>query len=281
MGEQIFKNENNEVILGGSGNIFGVPYNFNRALSTSILTTMYVYVPNISFTSDNYHIIQWYNQLNPQQGIKMAVTLSGENNYDSLSVRSITSNSDQWPFIRLSGINTQSSAMPLTTYASIFFMEFIKNNFEVTPCYNLNERTSATDSNEAYEISNLYIGAYGNIVPTSYCNTYSKRADLLIYNRVLSESERKYIYNNLSGREPISLLGCVCFFKNNKAEILDFSGNDYAYDADNIPSDASFAVGVRDFSGNAHHGQIMNLPDGTLAEQLEYANANLFVNFIS
>ena len=57
-----------------------------------------------------------------------------------------------------------------------------------------------------------------------------------------------------------------------KAEILDFSA---AQDGSDM------RVGVRNFGSVINgHGEIIGLPAGTLEEQVDYANANLFVNFL-
>lgn len=90
---------------------------------------------------------------------------------------------------------------------------------------------------------------------------------LLLYSRQLSLNEINVIYSNGNGGLPLSLIACEVYMKFDRAEILPIGGID--------------KVGVRDYSGNNRHGEIMNLPAGTLQEQLDWANANLFVPFIS
>lgn len=92
----------------------------------------------------------------------------------------------------------------------------------------------------------------------------SRRGMFLIYGRDLSENELRYLYNNELGNEPLSSNLLLVYYKYLQAEIFDFGGA------------IEQAVGVRDYSGNNNHGLIMNLPAGTLQEQLDYANTNLF-----
>lgn len=96
--------------------------------------------------------------------------------------------------------------------------------------------------------------------------------ELAIFDREITDGEHFYRQNNRIGSDWQSTVGMVLYWKMREAEILDFSTSQDGSD---------MRVGVRDFSGNNHHGQIMNLPAGTLQEQLDWANANLFVPFIS
>lgn len=92
----------------------------------------------------------------------------------------------------------------------------------------------------------------------------SRRGMFLLYGRDLTENELRYLYNNELGNGPLNLNLLLVYYKYLQAEIFDFGGT------------IGQAVGVRDYSGNNNHGRIMNLPAGTLQEQLDYANANLF-----
>lgn len=87
-----------------------------------------------------------------------------------------------------------------------------------------------------------------------------------IVNRELSVSELLYLWNNRLFSEPQSMEGFIHDYNNQFAEIINISGTDY--------------VCVNDSIGNKP-AKIMNLPAGTLQEQLDWANANLFVPFIS
>ena len=114
----------------------------------------------------------------------------------------------------------------------------------------------------------------------SYIETFYGRAsgssillgNLMGFDRELPIPEKKFYVNNLIYSEIQSTEGLLFKIEpKSKANILDFS---LAQDG------SSMGVGLRDVSGNNRHGRIMNLPAGTLQEQLAFANANLFVPFI-
>lgn len=105
-------------------------------------------------------------------------------------------------------------------------------------------------------------------VGTSAVNfTNIVNGDIHVFSRSLNINEIRYYFNNMIGSRPQSLLGSVIASKLSKAEILSINTVD--------------SVAIKDESGNNIHGKIMALPAGTLQEQLDWANTNLFVPFIS
>ena len=88
-----------------------------------------------------------------------------------------------------------------------------------------------------------------------------------LFDRILTLPELTFYYNNRIGSNFQSRVGLIIDLNFNNATVVNIGGVDY--------------VGVEDVSGNGNHGRIMNLPAGTLQEQLDWANANLFVPFIS
>ena len=93
-----------------------------------------------------------------------------------------------------------------------------------------------------------------------------------IYDRTLTDAEIAYQYNLGLGNEALYTTSLTHEFKMQKAEILDFSA---AQDGSDM------RVGVRNFGSVVNgHGEIIGLPAGTLQEQVDWANANLFVNFL-
>lgn len=118
-------------------------------------------------------------------------------------------------------------------------------------------------------LDHFYIGHTSSTNPS----TFARKVGLYrIYNRILTENEYTHNYNKQLGGEPLSTLGLEYEFLMNKAEILDFS----------VAQDGSdMRVGVRNFGSIVNgHGEIIGLPAGTLQEKVDYANANLFVNFL-
>lgn len=81
--------------------------------------------------------------------------------------------------------------------------------------------------------------------------------DIVIYDRNIADAEVSYFFNNRLGNEELNSLGLISKYKNDSAVIADNS------------------VVLEDYKG-AHNIELINLPAGTLQEQLDYANANLF-----
>lgn len=122
---------------------------------------------------------------------------------------------------------------------------------------------TTTIANSA-SISNIVFFSVGAYNQGSGGMSNVKFGEVFFYQRNLSQSEINYYYNNGLGNELLNNLGLVFFLKMEKAEVLNFEGA------------IGEAVGIRDFSGNNNHAKIENLPAGTLQEQLDYANDNLF-----
>ena len=122
------------------------------------------------------------------------------------------------------------------------------------------------DNSDATKVEKISLNPYYNmsIEDPRMNRVYD---ELIVFDRKISLDEYRYINNNRNGNPPLTNQGLFIYLKLNGAEILSIGGVD--------------KVGVRDYSGNNHHGEIMNLPAGTLQEQLDWANANLFVPFIS
>jgi hypothetical protein len=113
-----------------------------------------------------------------------------------------------------------------------------------------------------------------NNIGESYVTSGNRSAAIFyefrLFNRVFNITEILYNSNNGTYNEPFSLLGIEVWYKFDLAEILDFS---------DALDNSDLRVGVRDFSGNNRHGELINLPAGTLQEKLDYANANLIVTY--
>jgi len=130
---------------------------------------------------------------------------------------------------------------------------------------------------------NRSIGNYNNsYTPTNFGNLIlgaggSRGAGLsfkgsitefLYYSREISEDEISYIFNNGLGDAPRNENSLDIRYIFKSAKILDFS------DA-NDGSD--MRVGFENIGNlNGQHSEITDLPAGTLQEQLDYANSNLF-----
>lgn len=81
--------------------------------------------------------------------------------------------------------------------------------------------------------------------------------DIIIYDRNITDEEVKYFFNNKLGNEELNGLGLIAKYVNDAAIIVDNS------------------VVIKNYAG-VENLELLNLPAGTLQEQLDYANANLF-----
>jgi hypothetical protein len=105
----------------------------------------------------------------------------------------------------------------------------------------------------------------------------SKYSVFCFYDIKIGYADMQYIYNSGLGNEPLNIFGLLYYYIFQIAEILDFSDNNYTYDPLNIPIDSDFKVGIRNYGSIQNgHGEILGLPIGSLEDQLNYANANLF-----
>lgn len=91
--------------------------------------------------------------------------------------------------------------------------------------------------------------------------------DINVFSRYLPLHEIMYYRSNMQGSEVQTRNNLVMASSLSRAEILQIEGND--------------RIAVFDRSGNDVHGEIFGIPAGTLQEQLDWANENLFVPFIS
>jgi hypothetical protein len=132
--------------------------------------------------------------------------------------------------------------------------------------------TAIPFSDEVYEFLYLGISAHPQY-SFELTNSAIRINRVIVYDRLLTLSEYYYMYSNGLMSNPQSTEGVVLDINfADKGEILDFS---------TLQDGSDLRVGIRDYSGFNRHGEIMNLPAGTLQEQLDWANANLFVLFIS
>jgi hypothetical protein len=96
--------------------------------------------------------------------------------------------------------------------------------------------------------------------PKLYSSNYGLDGygDILIFSRIITEEELLYYRNNGLGNEPLNTYGLIAKFNFSEFEIIDDT-----------------YVGFRNSIQDKYHIEFKNPPDGTVAEQLEYANTNL------
>ena len=90
---------------------------------------------------------------------------------------------------------------------------------------------------------------------------------LVIFDRVISERELNYLFNNGNYNSVLSTRGLVAEYDFSKASIVTIEGVDY--------------VGFQDQSNSNNHAKITSpLPVGTLAEQVTFVNENKLVKWL-
>ena len=94
----------------------------------------------------------------------------------------------------------------------------------------------------------------------------STAAEAVIFNRALSNDEIVYYYNNGLGNDIAILDQILGHYKMRQAEELTINGIQ--------------DVGIKNDIQDAYHLKINGLPAGTIEEKRDWANANLFVNFL-
>lgn len=278
---EIYKNNDSQILFGNGGNVFKKPFNFTNGFTP--IANEYVEISNLTVTSSNVSILG----LKKYTSKSMIISAQIESGYHmQIGGRSNDTLFTTPPSSFIEGANDVDESKNLA-------LIYHHNNAGFYTSWYGSLRTSYSDqpSDSGYRtltrdltstfvasvIRSFTIGAggsttdsSGNII-TSYSGTGSMHKNVLLYDRELSTSELKYIWNNGLLNEPLVLSGCICYFKLNKAEIIDFS----------ITQDGSdMRIGVRDFSGSNNHGEIKNLPVGTNEEKLTYANANLFKPYL-
>jgi|GEM_PF-1584826 len=274
---ELFKNNQDQVLRSSSGNIMTRPYDFGNAFVNQ--GDNYIQV-NREF-SQYLNLYMWYYDYNsvPGAGGNTYLWEALNANSDVISCNYSTVSSGGTFAVGLNNTGTGNSVSKLIQTSSLNQRGFrngvilikvilteggmnrLRFNYATEYVYN------QTVENKV-ELSQIGFGK----VTTNYNRTELIRLNrIMLFNRELSEVEYRYLYNNRLGRDLLSKDGLLLDLHNNRAEILDFSEEQDGSDT---------RVGIRDFSGNNYHGEIMNLPAGTLEEQLSYANVNLFKSFL-
>lgn len=278
MGTKLFKNTEDKVLMSASGKLIKQNYGFGNAFQNRLGLNNYI-------KFDLTGVAQYYNIFvcSRHIGYSYAVILVSLNN----------TNNDHYNFEAdyagalnvgiqknaLSGNSMQFHPMiyTFTPLKTIWLGCYIGATVPYSLYLGTGEYTqSTTVETNNYPLSSGWIGAASDsngTLPSVYASptltTYNR---LLLIDRKWSFNEFKYLYNNGSGNDPQSNVGIIVDIICNFAEILDFSA---------LQNGSDMRVGCRDYSGYHRHGEIMNLPAGDLTQKLNFANANLFVPFIS
>ncbi|MGV8828257.1 MAG: hypothetical protein ACWA6U_08035 [Breznakibacter sp.] len=128
----------------------------------------------------------------------------------------------------------------------------------VVKYYSSYSLTSTTAIPASVDISRLFINGYSGVAIDKYYEVF-------VFNRALTLDEIIYKYNNKLFREFLKSVGLTNHYLECGAEIIEIGGVQ--------------TIAIRDKSGLGNHAPITGLPAGTLQDQLNYANANMFVTW--
>lgn len=288
MAVEIYKNNQNQILFGSSGNIICRPYDpgkyrltdspgiyFSGTSPISNITSPfsvvfyinYLDIPSVNnrrgffrFESDSYVCALGAGYRVPSDGVGLDFNKPVETGSDSTGGTIIIRNSFEPLIIRNS--------------LSIMCLYFSSERVAVSingGAYSSINTSSIAFTSELYTKLTVGRGQRGlqtyETPGVSTCNGFNR---VLVYNRELSLSELRYMYRNGAGSDPLSYSGVLKDNNLGLAELVDFSPSQDGSD---------MRVASRDRVNVINSMQLLNLPAGTPEEQLEYANQNLFKNF--
>lgn len=269
----LYKNSEGKILLSSGGRIIKQPYNFGKWFSNKMGLNNYIKISNLNLSA-NCNILQWsyapttttsgyqypfFNLRNGSDNISNSLICYTPNFYYGVSLNNTPSNGNINRIVSIIQATQAFNSYILRTDLSTM----IKSNYQSS--------SKISTANNIPSINEISICANRASTGTSVNNfapPEQKQNIFAIFNRELSTSEFLFAFSNNCGSEFLSLVGCEIFLKCDFAEILDFSA---------LQDGSDLRVGVRDYSGFNRHGEIMNLPAGTIQYKLDYANTNLFV----
>lgn len=242
-------------------------YNFGRGFNKSLTNNCYIECPYVPQITEPFTILSW-NDLTPptsnnsvqsncfllrdlDDGAKLSVSTRVYTTQVPLAKAEVWNTAAGYVNIDLGSLDGKRRGMMGVRTDGIQF-QAIRNENPGPPYYNSTLNQSAS--------TNLY-AALSNFTGIRYESRLVR--DFKVYSRPITDSEIIYLYNSTLGNEPLSVFGLRAWYRMEVAEILQYNGSD--------------AICVRDYSGNENHGFIHGLPAGTLQEQLDWANENLFL----
>ena len=262
---KIYNNGENKVLMSAGDRIIRQPYEFGNAFVNAGGLNNYILIDNLNIV-DASKII-WHN--------KKTTNLSSIGGYITHVNDSYCFNTDDTQYYAINSHFTNiAGSLPYTNgHRPLYFLKGANGTNNVMRV--LNSTSSDIYPQAVSNIKRVFIGAAKTSIGDGVPNYFSRPQNLVsrvtFFNREIPAGEWNYYTNNNIGSEFQSMEGIDIDIFCNFAEILDFSSSQNGSD---------LRVGCRDYSGFNRHGQIMNLPVGSLSDQLAFANANLFVPFI-
>lgn len=264
--QKIWSNETGQVMLGAGGMVLRQPFNFDNGFTQGVNTGVFLSInPNVTINPAEISTLLWINNSN----------VSGRG---FMAFPSDYGNSLSRPAGTLVNVRFTPPGNNMQPIVPSFALISMSKNNGVNYCY-INALTPISNTgNPTAPIDTIILGK--SALSSGFLST-ARIGNFMLFNRHLSYEEHRYVYANGVGSLPLTDIGRVAYIKLNYAEVIDFSINNYVYDPLNVPVDANFKVACRDYSGLNNHAFFTGLPVGTLTEQMNWANANVFTPFIS
>ena len=264
MSTKLFKNTEGKVLMSVGNKLIKQPYEFGLAFQNRMGLNNYILVSGLNLISDNYSV---------NLDFCRPLTISS-----TQDVFSAYNNSNQYLYTRFEGSTAVFSVVNNTNTFGVG--QLLTNNFNPMTLSLGTDNLDLTYKlkNQNQSINNIYTGknnpentVFDKILigknyasNTNYLNSGFWINRCVIKNRSINNSEFLYHYNNALFNEYQDSEHYIDL-RFNVAEVINIEGVDQPC--------------IRDYSGNNHHGIIMNLPAGTAQQKVDYANANLFVPF--
>lgn len=271
----IYKTPDGAVFKNPNGKTIKTPFYFGNAFQNRMELNNYLKIDGLDIAMFPSTEIIWIHDVNAtlEENILTRKT-NDNNNYNILSFANqevLCRNSESgsvYEFVL--GVNLGFIQSSINMVASILESSVSGYSYCNSIC---TKKQTPNYINANINTCAILIGAIKkntstDIMPLRFSKNKYNRYSL--FSRAFTESELNYFNNNLLGNEFQSTLNIEIDLTLNHAEILDFSP---------LQNGSDMRVGCRDYSGYNRHGEIMNLPAGTLQQKLDFANANLFVPF--
>jgi len=258
----VFSNETGQVMFGAGGNIYKMPYEIGLVYSNALTANHYINITGLTLENE-YSYVCYCNIFS--NGPTLGLIQSSSNRVESVDLRPFAHYATDFYGIIITGSNSVPQGIRYQSHRDNISSIWRSSTLDI---HSLNRGET-----------NLYpgvrdrflIGASGNPGNPVFSSPVKASSGnriyrVIIFNRELTLEELRWMHNNQSMNPPITLQGAAHDYvmNNRNFEILELDGVD--------------KVCVRDRIGG-RHGEVMNLPAGTLQEQLSYANNNLFLPF--
>lgn len=271
MSTKLYQNSEGKVLMSVGNKLIKQPHEFGLAFQNRMGLNNYINITGLNISTMS--VLSWGRS--PVSGLSSPILgfFFETNNYNmggsANSIGSIDTRKNGWPGVTSTSVGIVSSTFNYGTYG---FTKTPANNIRPLCDIYGNESNSIiftdTTLNRITLLAAKSTAGAGTVNGFSNQNVSVNR--LIVYNRIINSGEFYYFLDNKLGNNPQSILDIELDIKCDKAEILDFSS---------LQDGSDMRVGCRDYSGFNRHGEIMNLPAGTLQQKVDYANANLFVPF--